>query len=324
VLLLVAFRAVGERCWLLWPALFVPPQISLLPLCVLLPLGLLLCPGSVIIDGFVLFLVVFVYMGFRWPITPPRGSGPSVSVVTCNVGQRNSARLSPFIESQKPDLIVLQDAPHKGRRYARQYRDRYVTEHGEFVLISRFPVRSSAPVEAVRWRQHPVAARFAVEWDGQPLLIYAVHLPTPRRELSRIMGVGLIKEWARAHGWLGADPNDSVALSLEARPALVRALCDQIRAEQAPVIVAGDLNMPHWGYMYKVLTERLWDAYRECGKGFGFTFPGTSRNPVTLFGPWLRLDYVFCSRDLRPREARVEANWRAQHRAVAAEFERRR
>ena len=320
VLLIAVFRTAGERFWFLWPALYAPPHLALLPLGALFPLGVLFCPRSLVLDALALFFVLFVYMGLQWAPALPPGPGPTLSVMTCNVGQRRKAPLSPFVDSEKPDIIALQDARHKGPQYARQYPSLHVRSQGEFVLISRFPIRSSAPVGDVLWRRHPVAARFEIDWDGRALALYNVHMPTPRRELERLMGLGFLKEWARSHGWWGTDPDDGVAARLEARPALAEALRDRILAEQVPTIVAGDLNIPHWGYTCKMITARLADAYGERGKGFGFTFPGISRNPVTLFGPWLRLDYLFCTRNLEPQQARVEPAGRAQHRAVVARF----
>ena len=35
------------------------------------------------------------------------------------------------------------------------------------------------------------------------------------------------------------------------------------------------------------------DAFTRAGRGWGLTFPGVTRNPLTVFGPWLRLDYFF-------------------------------
>lgn len=319
VLMLLLFRLVGEDCWLLWPFLYMPPQLALLPLAVLLPLGLLLCPLSLPVDAATVAVIVFAYMGFAFRLGGRSDPGPRLVVMTCNIGQRNQVQLTPFVKRTDPDIVVLQDAPHRAGAYARQYPDRHVQGHGEFVLISRLPIRSAGLVEDLSWKGHPVVARFELDWQGEPLVVYGVHLPTPRRELSRLMGLGVLKEWARARGWFGTDPTTALAASLTARVELARALHRRLLGEDGPVIVAGDLNTPQWGRIYRILTAALSDAYGECGRGCGFTFPGTSRNPLTLFGPWLRLDYILCNRGLRPLSAEVEPASRAQHRALVAD-----
>jgi len=318
--LLVLFRVVGERWWLLWLPLYMPPQVVLLPLLGLVPAGLALCPRSLVVDALVVMVVVRGYMGLTWSWFTPEPAGPTLKVVTCNIGQRNSDRLTPFVEREAPDLIALQDASYRGGRYARQYADRHVQSHGQFILISRYPIRASGLVEDVLWDRRPVAAWFDIDWEGRPLRLYNVRLPTPRRELGRLMGIGLAKEWIRSRGWLGTDPADSIIPSLEGRPGLARALAERLRAETTPVIVAGDLNIPHWGYIYRQVTRDFWDAHQQRGRGFGFTFPGRTRNPLTLFGPWLRLDYLLCTRNFEVCEAGVEPRGRAQHRAVVARF----
>ena len=321
IVLLLLFRLVGERWWLLWPALYMPPQLTLLPLLLLVPLGLLLCPLALLANAVTIAVIARVYMGFNLPLgTPPR-SGPGLVVMTCNMGQRNSAQLTPFVESEDPDIIALQDSPNRGGAYARQYPDRHVQACGEFVLISRLPIRSAAPVADSLWQGRARAARFELEWEGKALLVYAVHMPTPRRELRRLMGVGLLKEWVRSRGWFGTDAKLAVGPNLASRLCLVRALHHVIASDERPTIVAGDLNMPHWGYMYRLMTDGLRDAHAESGWRCGFTFPGVTRNPLTLYGPWLRLDYVLCSRSLRPSAVTVEPASRAQHRAVAARLQ---
>jgi endonuclease/exonuclease/phosphatase (EEP) superfamily protein YafD len=313
---------IGERWGLLWPFLYLPPQFSLLPMAVLAPVGLLLCPLSLLVDAATVALILFAYMGFSLPLPGCATSGPTVVVMTCNMGQRNNARLTSFVEAEAPDVIVLQDAANHGGAYARQYSDRCVQALGEYVVISRFPIRSVAWVDDLHWQGQLVAARFELDWDGTALIVYAVHLPTPRRELGRLMGLGLLKEWIRSHGWFGSDARLAVTASLTSRVPLARALQQRVAAEDDPAIVAGDLNSPHCGYIYRTMASGLHDAYAERGWGCGFTFPGTTRNPLTFFGPWLRLDYILCGKGLRPCMAKVESASRAQHRAVVARLRR--
>jgi hypothetical protein len=78
--------------------------------------------------------------------------------------------------------------------------------------------------------------------------------------------------------------------------------------------------MPSNGHIRRIFSGELRDAFAECGRGYGFTFPGFTRNPLSLFQPWLRLDYLFAGRGFRPCYVRTEPGRPSQHRAVAAGF----
>ena len=95
----------------------------------------------------------------------------------------------------------------------------------------------------------------------------------------------------------------------------------RVAAETDPVIVAGDFNLPARGQAYHRFAQDLTDTFEARGRGYGFTFPGRTRNPFSLFGPWLRLDLVFVSRDWRVLSSLVEPKRPSQHRAVVATFE---
>ena len=99
---------------------------------------------------------------------------------------------------------------------------------------------------------------------------------------------------------------------------LERDLLSVFQHEKRPFLAVGDFNMPDHGYAYHLFAGQLTDAAKRAGRGYGFTLPGTTRNPLSLFGPWLRIDYIFSSAALKPIYCRTE-DWRkSQHRAVAA------
>lgn len=318
--LVLAFRIVGERWWPLWPLLFMPPAVTLLPLLGLVPAALLLCRRAVLVQALAVAFVVFAYMGFRWPLRPAPSGERTLVVLTANMGQRNKAPLSPFIAAENPDVLALQDFANRGARYAREHPGYHVAAHDEFVLLSRYPITASGLVDDLAGGHAPVAAWFELDWDGTTVVVYNVHMPSPRRDLLRLQGKGLAKEWIRQQGWLGREPHESVAHRLARRNELAAGLAARCRSETRPLIVAGDLNMPDWGSIFKGIADEgaLVDAFRERGKGFGYTFPGINRNPLSLFGPWLRLDYVLCNARFMVRRVATEPRSRAQHRAVAA------
>jgi endonuclease/exonuclease/phosphatase family metal-dependent hydrolase len=150
-----------------------------------------------------------------------------------------------------------------------------------------------------------------------------VQLPSPRRELYRLRGLGLFVALA---GETGEESRSSrfqedIAKAWRQRVDIARRLIAHLEKEKRPFVVAGDFNMPSRGWLHRQFRQRFADAFAEAGRGYGLTFPGYSSNPLTGFGPWLRLDYVFCSRDFRPVQCVTERGRRSQHRAVAASLE---
>jgi endonuclease/exonuclease/phosphatase (EEP) superfamily protein YafD len=119
---------------------------------------------------------------------------------------------------------------------------------------------------------------------------------------------------------------------LEARERQARLLADYVSTLKGPVILAGDFNAQDLNDSYSIVTEHLFDTWREVGSGLGNTFPGASRSsspgskrPDILgveLPQWLiRIDYVFCSSDWQAIDARI-GPWDgySDHRPVIAEL----
>jgi endonuclease/exonuclease/phosphatase (EEP) superfamily protein YafD len=102
---------------------------------------------------------------------------------------------------------------------------------------------------------------------------------------------------------------------------MARGLAAVFQRERLPYIVAGDFNTPDHGAIYHLFASQMMDAFTAAGRGWGLTFPGETGNRLTLFGPWLRLDFFFVGRGWKPIECRAEREHKSQHRAVLARFE---
>ncbi|MBA2594298.1 MAG: endonuclease/exonuclease/phosphatase family protein [Gammaproteobacteria bacterium] len=86
---------------------------------------------------------------------------------------------------------------------------------------------------------------------------------------------------------------------MEARIQLAQKLMERLRSEKHPFLVVGDFNAPSPGYIRRIFSAELTDAAAAKGRGYGLTFPGATLNPLSLFGPWLRIDYIFASKNWR-------------------------
>ena len=124
----------------------------------------------------------------------------TIRVVTNNIGQDHTKSFKDFANLQKADIIALQDAPADGRGpdFARDYPDRYVAGKDQFILISKFPIRAAnvLPWEDTADERHEagskqrVAAWFELDVNGKPLLVFVLHMPTPRGQLMAMKTPG--------------------------------------------------------------------------------------------------------------------------------------
>lgn len=317
---MVALEWWGERLWVFSLLLFAPPQMLLLPLLALTPLCLLLRPRLCLWHLACVLVLAFGYMNFRWSGPSPR-TEQTITAVTFNGGQSSHSQFAEFIVREKPDVVLLQDAGYNyGLLMVAKLPGFHLVRQGEFTFVSRFPIRQSALLREPAWAGRPVAARFEVLVKDRPLVFYSVHLPTPRQELSRFIG------GRRILGDLVGRPHREPGFGnyrewLALRIQLARDLRNVLAAEQQPFLVGGDFNMPDHGCIYHLFAGEMQDAFKQAGRGWGLTFPGTTRNPVAGFGPWLRLDYFFAGRGWRAVECRPEPGKKSQHKAVLARFE---
>jgi endonuclease/exonuclease/phosphatase family metal-dependent hydrolase len=264
------------------------------------------------------------HMGFCWSLQRSADEA-ELAVMTNNIGQNNRQEFTSFLKSENPDLVLLQEAGGRSARYMAAYPEYKAVERGEFVLLSKWPVKNAGFVALTNEYQGKAAAWFEVETKTGPLIVYSVHVPTPRSELYRSRGLGLVaalvgtmqdgkSSTSRYRGQLDTAWNHRVELT--------RQLHGYLETETRPFIVVGDFNMTPNGYLYRLFADSLKDAFAATGRGFGFTLPGSTRNPLTAFGPWMRIDYLFAGPGLKPVYARVESDRKSQHRAVVAKFKR--
>jgi len=315
-LLVAGLELIGERWWPLAVLLYLPQQLFWLPLIVLVPAALLAdaprgayrtLAGCVII----FFWHVPFYLGIGG------GAGPGkMKVMTNNYGNNHRLSIQPFITAEDPDFVALEDAGGAARGFHLAYPDRSVVGIGQFVFISKAPVKSARLLDWPTWRGWPVAAVFDTEWQGKEVVFYAVHLPTPRGDFAKLAGLGLVKELAGRNR--RRSDNLSFGESMTARVELGREMATVFAAEKRPFIAMGDFNMPSQGYVHREVTWGMTDCFARAGRGFGFTFPCDGWNPLTLGGPWLRIDYVLAGPGWRVGECRVEPGRRSEHRAVVA------
>jgi len=313
----------GDTWWCTWFFLYLPPALFLFPLGLLVPLALLLDWRQLTVHGLCVCAVFLLYDDPEWHISrSPRDGSTVLRVLSNNIGQHGKHALTPFVEQQDPDLILLQEALGKGPGYVKQYGERGLhTEYeGEYVCASRYPVVSSELLADITCAGRAAAARFVLNAQGQRLVVYNVHIASPRNLLGKLRGRGFVAQLLHGFG-ISAGRDYGATAQVAERLRTAEELAERIAQETDPVIVAGDFNIPARGRAYHFLADELTDAFEVRGRGYGFTFPGKTRNPLSLFGPWLRLDLVFASDEWRVLNCIVEPDRPSQHRAVVATIE---
>lgn len=316
VLLVLGMEFLGERAWPLAVGLYLPQTLFLLPLAILIPAALLAeAPGWTWIL-FAITVIIFVWHlspGIGWKHSP---SSQVMRVMTNNYAQNHGLSLASWIGAEDPDILALEDASGQGPVFQREYPERYVMAADQFILMSKTPIRNAALLPVTFWRDRPTAAVFDVDFHGQEVAVYTVHMPSPRSDFAKLGGLGLLREILgrnrrRSDGW-------SFQEAMTNRVSLARSMAQFISVEKRPYIVMGDFNMPSNGYVHRIFASRFTDAFAQTGWGFGYTFPGDANNPLSFFQPWLRIDYVFAGRGWQVDSCKVEPRRRSKHRPVSA------
>ena len=317
ILALLEWRA--ESHWFLSFALFIPPQMWLLPLVLLAPLTLLLQPKWCWLHIACFILVVFVYMDPQVSSSrTPKGA--VVTILTNNRGQDNKQSPSNYVEAKRPDIVVYQEAG-KEAAYAKAYPNLNVRGLNEFTIISRFPIKQVELLPLRGLNNRPVAMRAVLDWQGTDLVVYNIHLISPRDELEPMAMGGMLSVVFGRKGGYGESLRNKTITFWEHQQELARDIAQRAKAETAPTIIAGDFNVPNHGMIYGMFRKMFTEAFEEVGGGYGLTFPGFTRNPLTGFGPWLRLDNIFSNEKLVPLECEAEPGRRSQHRSMVATLE---
>ncbi|MFT5855882.1 MAG: vancomycin resistance protein VanJ [Verrucomicrobiales bacterium] len=321
ILFLGGVEWVGERNLFTVFFLFLPSQIWFLPL------GMFFVAAACLFDwrlcGIILattLIFVFVYMDVEMSGSKNGRGGKELVVLTFNRGQRGNSSLQPFKKQHDPDIIAMQEARGRSGKIQRAggYEDlTHVDDLGEFMLMSKYPIVDKGLLDfEIDGKGHAIAAWFAVDFEGVEVLVYNVHLQTPREQLKAMRRGSFLRGLMP-----GSEKSKLLMVFWKRQIELTERLLAHIEAQERPVIVVGDFNTPDHGYIYRKVRRQLQDAHEQAGHGLGSTFPGKTRNPLTLFGPWLRIDHQFASDAWRVLDCRAESGRKSQHLSVVARYE---
>ncbi len=332
IVIALSIEWIGQHNLMTAFLIYLPGWIWALPLAIMAPLLLVVRPSY----GLCALLLILVYWGpwLGYELITPKSdlqAQAEIRVLSWNRGQAGGQSLQPFKNRVQPNVIAFQDAARRLVSYqaAPEYADLpLAASMGEFLVLSRFPVRAtesiSFPVSLSLPKSETVtvAARFEIDGPSGTLALYNVHLPTPRDTLSFyrrgafLLGViGLPgTEWGRKRAEYQKYWDGLLALN--------RQLVERMTAEKIPVLVTGDFNSPALGPAHRLYAASLHDSHEEGGRGYGYSFPGETGNPVALLRPWLRLDRILAGKEWELVSQETETGRTSQHLAVFAAYKK--
>ncbi|MBT6462191.1 MAG: hypothetical protein HOK49_06595 [Opitutae bacterium] len=314
-LLLTHFLA--EGFWLTTVSLYSAPGFWLVPMFFLIPAALFLERKLLFVYPLLLLFLVFFHMQWK-PFSSGDPTTGEFIILSNNVGQRGKTSFRNYEQRIVPDIILLQEVGGRIYKYEKDFPGYHSAASGEFGILSRHPILFAEPVPGLAL---PVASRFRVLFGEEEVVLYNVHLPTPRRNLQRLRGNGFMHSLATGGGLFSKNVRAEFADFMNRNLRLAQQIVEAASLEDSPVIIAGDFNAPAQGRVARVIAKAFQDAHTKVGGGCGFTFPGVSRNPFSLFGPFLRIDHVYANQKLQLVGCKVEPRRPSQHLAVAAGFD---
>ena len=265
-------------------------------------------------------LLLTAGMGLRWnPGQATPEAGPAVRVMTFNTKAYRAryqpgglSALAEEIRVQNADLVALQDADGllKGvsesvpRRMPAFLGYPEVYAMGQYIIASRFPIRTCAGAELGPHERSRNFMHCIVSVHGTPVTVVTAHLLSPRYSFLAVRS-------DPRHGL--ADWSTSLNERLTQSDLLLRSLLPLPR----PLLLMGDFNAREESPVLANLQAMgLVDAYSVAGNGWGFTYG----HAVHLRLDFLRIDHILLSPEVEVIAAWVGKSRISDHHAVIADL----
>jgi endonuclease/exonuclease/phosphatase (EEP) superfamily protein YafD len=235
---------------------------------------------------------------------PPAGPSVPLRVMSYNLfyGSHDLVGLRALLDSEKPDVVALQEATAHWREGLAEFAGSYPHQshlidgrRHHLVLMSRYPIMRLDWYRALPKPQleipNPAGLQAVIEVEGQAVEVFAAHPPTPRT----------LAAW-------------------QTRNAYLELLTGRIKEVDShrPLIVLGDFNTSPWSYWGRLLVDgtglrdvALW-GWPKATRIFG----------RAMFGDWLgtTVDRILVSRGVGVSDFRVRPSTSSDHRPIIADL----
>jgi endonuclease/exonuclease/phosphatase (EEP) superfamily protein YafD len=321
---LVTLAWAGERWWVTTVALYLP-RITLAAPLPFVALALVLCRAwrLVALQAVAALLILFPLMGFVLPgPTFSDAHAPSLRVLSYNINGSYGG-VSAIIDEvvrYGPDLVALQEIGETDA-LRQELAARYPTIEvsGQFLTASKYPFVSSNDPDRLRFQgrmRSPRYVSYVVDTPGGRLTFFNVHPISPRDDFSVLRGHGLRREILSGHLFSG-DAAPEIQSNAGLRGLQAEAIAAAVASGRGPTIIAGDTNLPGLSAILRRTLSRFQDGFQKAGWGFGYTYPNDRK-------PWMRIDRIFATRELRFVSFEVGKSAASDHLAVVADLQFRR
>jgi vancomycin resistance protein VanJ len=259
----------------------------------------------------VVFAAWALYLGFlaeeprglitmfrHWPTAEwqqAETEGRGIRVVSMNCGANAETGLAEAMEYE-PDVVLMQEAPLPPDfpSVLARYSDYTGVRHGGLAIVARGEVTDreaqvGSPVKAMSVH---------IDLGERELVAVCAHLSIPYRGMDF---------WRRAAREEAAERHRQRSGDME----LVAACVGEVDAS-IPLIVGGDFNTPAGDPVYRILPDRLHDAFREGGIGFCKT--KSNNKPV------FRIDQIWVDSRFRASGVVSRKTEASDHRMVIADL----
>lgn len=299
-LLIILWLTTGEK--LFFVNLFVniqPAVYYALPFALFLVI-LLRSYRSLLFLAIPIIAFIFLYAPRFLPSPIEAAEGQELVLLSYNLqaGNHAYAVLDGIITRADADIISFQEVNRDmvdylttewGDEYPHvlHYSSPYDTyEYTGRFFMSRFPILSYEMTRAPRIT-HLMYIRAELEISGESVVVYNVHLPSPRY---------------------------TPVFDTSVRSASMTAMLERAN-EDSPVIFMGDFNMTDQTNDYHRISSRYQDSFALTSSGLGTSWPNARfANPLLGFLPaFIRIDYIFLSEEFAPQETRVLREGASDH-----------
>jgi endonuclease/exonuclease/phosphatase (EEP) superfamily protein YafD len=315
---------VGEEWWVTGVGLYLPRAIFAAPL----PLVVI----ALVAAGLrrllwtqlaALFILLFPLMGLVVPWPEFRSpNAPVLRVLSYNVDSGNGGvdSIVEEIDRHSPDVVFLQEVG-ASEPIVSLLRERFptVNEANQFIVASKYPVLSIDDPEKLEYDGRHRSPRFVRQVLDTPLgriAFYNVHPLSPREIFYSLRGEGLRHEILSGR-LLSPASSATFQGNSGLRTLQVQAFSAAAGTETDPVVIAGDTNLPGLSVVLRRYLSRYQDGFTKAGWGFGYTFP------VNRY-PWMRIDRILASDELRFVRFEVGQSQASDHRCVVADLQLKR
>jgi len=232
----------------------------------------------------------------------------SLKVMTYNLAGLSQIRsgksleveqLSTFLNHQNCDILCFQEFT-MGENAVRQlvsklqlddYPYRHFQKEKAVIILSKKPFTNSG---IVAFDPSGNGCVFAdIEVNDKSVRLYCSHLSSSSisTNTSRIASDaedGALESKKTLREVKGILSKYSTSSKLRAQESL--RIAEHIQSAKLPIILCADMNETPTSFVYRNLTEKLFDGFKEVGKGIATTYNGLL--------PTLRIDYILASKEI--------------------------